>query len=1349
MKKLLNSLIICLCLYSFKVFSQGEIPVDMYTGQPSIEVPMITITSNDISVPVTLAYDINSASNKSPFGYGWNLSAGGSVSREVRSLPDDFGYGDIRKGWLYNNSSDVSVAADIGNFAPSADTLQTTASDETSDNQKLYSFGYNADTEPDIFNYSFGEVSGSFVFDNNLNIRTFPCRDIYIEPTYASGVDKKIISFKIRTNDGYVYTFSDVGPATRRTVKNQFLNNVYFLTTEFELYNYATHENFVTYNAEWNLSRIDSPNGSYVTFRYNPGSKSADREVNIGYYKELDPIEAGSTDLEVRNIYHVDQTLPCYYLAGITGSTGEKVDFGYDDNQLTRIRVSDTRKGSTSDAAFVKQFNLNYNKVDYLHNNYLVIYSRFFLSSITELSGCDRMPPMEFSYNGVDGSTLDALGRYDAWGYEAGYSNESHSMPKLYIYPAEPEKERYRLRPIPGYSGQEIVLNGVDRNASGMSVIGSLASITYPQGSITTFNFHPNQYLDTRTNANETAGGLRISQISYFDGYNSTPITKIFEYTDASGKSSGRLLRKPVLAMPAYKWKSPYNQNSSNPAHEKNYSQLSGDNIWKHLTMRTESDIAPSERTRGNIVGYTYVKVRRPGAGAATFEYHEPGTYGQNPDGAWEATINRFSRPNISPMPAMGIIPTGGAWRFPHAPNPSFDYERGLLWRKSEYNEAGRLIRKTETTYQNIFKSGSAPVKVWGLRYDKFPLCDDNNPSRRIYLYGKYFLLTDTEKVPWVETVTMYDASDPTGTKYTSESTEYIYGSANHKLLTQVKHTTGDGNIRSTILKYPKDYPVITGNAESAVLMLSYMRNNFMHGSPVETITTLKKGSDPERVTGASLIKFDLFGQTNPLPESIWTLSTQATIRMDSFKTSSVELQNGSYKLIIDPRYEKKTSLLGYTALGQMTSSKDMASRKFSGTFYGEATSLPVVQVNNATGSSVAFADFENTTGLEFSSGTPYYGTGRSGTNAFYPDVMLTKTITRAAVDNYVLSFWIRSNATVNFTINLKHTSGLPTYLSLLLSIAATGNAEFKYVQKIIPVGAVPAGNFVIELQAGSLAVPPTGGSSSGLLPVIDDVFFFPENASMTSFAYQIPYGVSTITSGTGESTHTVYDNLGREKYVMDRDRNIIKKNTYNLLTPNPLTADFSVPSSIIIDDSVTFQARVIPCLDNVTYSWNLGSGFVIGTPTLEHVFSQAGTATLTLKVSHPEHGEKTFTRTFLVQPIPLTISICAKGVMEYNSSTATIISSYTCPQISATPPNGTGVIFKVTSVTGCSGDCSYTWKMRVEGTSSWFTVASQSNQYTYPKVQPNTTTFYVMCEVRSESGGVAVSSPMSVVVTP
>ncbi|HYG17617.1 MAG TPA: hypothetical protein VD816_01765, partial [Ohtaekwangia sp.] len=85
--------------------AQGEIPVDMFTGKPTIQIPIWTVADHDLAQPISLVYNAGGVRLDEPsgkFGLGWSLAASGSVSRVVKGLPDDYsGIGtDLRRGWL-------------------------------------------------------------------------------------------------------------------------------------------------------------------------------------------------------------------------------------------------------------------------------------------------------------------------------------------------------------------------------------------------------------------------------------------------------------------------------------------------------------------------------------------------------------------------------------------------------------------------------------------------------------------------------------------------------------------------------------------------------------------------------------------------------------------------------------------------------------------------------------------------------------------------------------------------------------------------------------------------------------------------------------------------------------------------------------------------------------------------------------------------------------------------------------------------------------------------------------------------------------------------------------------------
>src|SRR5690606_1637214 len=70
----------------------GNIPVSAYTGVPQFSVPIYTLVSGEITVPITLSYHasgIKVDEEASWVGLGFSLQAGGLISRTIRGK-DDF-----------------------------------------------------------------------------------------------------------------------------------------------------------------------------------------------------------------------------------------------------------------------------------------------------------------------------------------------------------------------------------------------------------------------------------------------------------------------------------------------------------------------------------------------------------------------------------------------------------------------------------------------------------------------------------------------------------------------------------------------------------------------------------------------------------------------------------------------------------------------------------------------------------------------------------------------------------------------------------------------------------------------------------------------------------------------------------------------------------------------------------------------------------------------------------------------------------------------------------------------------------------------------------------------------------
>ncbi|QEH42243.1 hypothetical protein [Chitinophaga sp. XS-30] len=126
-----------------------NVNVDFYKGQPQVNLPLYTLESAGLSVPVSLSYKasgIKLHDYASFVGMNWSLQAGGSIIRIVRGIPDEFANGYIGK----NNTG-----AEINSEAHTPATRAT----------KIANGEW--DGEPDLFILTTPYESASFVFDEN------------------------------------------------------------------------------------------------------------------------------------------------------------------------------------------------------------------------------------------------------------------------------------------------------------------------------------------------------------------------------------------------------------------------------------------------------------------------------------------------------------------------------------------------------------------------------------------------------------------------------------------------------------------------------------------------------------------------------------------------------------------------------------------------------------------------------------------------------------------------------------------------------------------------------------------------------------------------------------------------------------------------------------------------------------------------------------------------------------------------------------------------------------------------------------------------------------------------------
>ena len=216
----------------------------LYTGTMRLSVPVYTYHDADFDIPISLDYSTNGFRPNvmtSRVGHEWGLGLGGAVSRIVRGLPDEhrsaglFGFQEL------HNLSSLTSVDQIDGFVTEFDDLSIAAT-----SPHIYyapaGFGQGGDhydMEPDIFQFNFLGHSGKFMLGYGGAIHVFDTdtrSSEYRIEVPAYNLDQIVIV----SGDGTRYTF---GSGNAR----EFAGDV---------------------TTAWKLSRIDTPSGRSVVFRY-------------------------------------------------------------------------------------------------------------------------------------------------------------------------------------------------------------------------------------------------------------------------------------------------------------------------------------------------------------------------------------------------------------------------------------------------------------------------------------------------------------------------------------------------------------------------------------------------------------------------------------------------------------------------------------------------------------------------------------------------------------------------------------------------------------------------------------------------------------------------------------------------------------------------------------------------------------------------------------------------------------------------------------------------------------------------------------------------------------------------
>lgn len=464
------------------IVKYGEIPVGNFTGTPSIEIPIYSIQSGELSLPLALSY--HAGGNKvesiaSWVGLGWSLNSIPSISRSVRGIPDESGG--------YFNTYGGKTVEELWALDESNTTFQSYRQDL---------FNGTADSEPDIFSYSLPGESGKFFYNqDDDSFITFPKSNLKIE---RSGH-----VFTLTTQEGTKFFFD---------IKETIPGGASTITTT------------------WYASTMTSASGSdIIQFTYLTESQSQKTRNVVTKYHYLSGLSNGSPSdngsiltTNITSAKVIDKiTFKNGYVKFNKNTTSYRTDLngGYSLNNVSVYAIYD----DDSEQLITKhKFTYSYEQGaggavgTACYNADAESKTWMFLDKMEQLSNDD--PNISLSYDFEYNDSYLPACRYSAgqdyWGYYNGNDSNSDLIPPYYL---------------PNSSNQ---IAGANRSVNtAYSDFGILEKIIYPTGGYTEFDFENNVAFTTDLQPQYTSGSQILAGDEYFDAEETLPTTNSFQKT--------------------------------------------------------------------------------------------------------------------------------------------------------------------------------------------------------------------------------------------------------------------------------------------------------------------------------------------------------------------------------------------------------------------------------------------------------------------------------------------------------------------------------------------------------------------------------------------------------------------------------------------------------------------------------------------------------------------------------------------------------------------------------------------------------------------------------------------------
>lgn len=489
----------------------GDIPVGYYNGLPDISIPLYTIHSGNITLPITLSYQakgVKVAQEASWVGLGWSLNAGGVITRKINSL-DDF----ESDGYL---STEEIQGYNPGNFLPDYHMwLGYASAVDLELYEKLEDYYYGiVDGQPDNFYFNFCGYSGELFFQKQSgNV----VATIVHQSNLSFSYNKTSKEWVVTDEKGWKYYFG-----TKEISQN--ISSGAGTFQESPIGNWS--EEMIT---AWYLDRVLAIDGDEVNFTYSNSGSYIESQPSYDEMSILGPFYTFNVNSEPGLVWsNIHGTRYFASISRINEVYLNRIDFneGYvefglsDRSDMKRsLNASYSQKLeyieiSNLDESLNKYifFDYSYFRNDMLNNPSKENFLRLKLDKVYEaipFSGGSLfidLPPHEFNYN--ESVLLPAKNSFsiDHWGYYNGADQSNirnYNFISLndilggvtYVNENETSTISSLMPRYMNFDSKKVFFNGANRETNiNFIKAASLESIKYPTGGITQFEFEPNDF---------------------------------------------------------------------------------------------------------------------------------------------------------------------------------------------------------------------------------------------------------------------------------------------------------------------------------------------------------------------------------------------------------------------------------------------------------------------------------------------------------------------------------------------------------------------------------------------------------------------------------------------------------------------------------------------------------------------------------------------------------------------------------------------------------------------------------------------------------------------------------------